>query len=134
MTWSIPIRPLQYHSLVHSNNNSYFFLMESILDVKLTCIFLPVSPLCTLYRRQFSVLQHKFLIHICFLMLLWWHWIMFCTLFWCRIRFLRFISTFPTSTYIDEQQHHSTTLPSYHLYRDNIEQQGFITSIWFKTY
>ena len=26
-----------------------------------------------------------FLIHICFQMLLSWHWIMFCTLFWCII-------------------------------------------------
>ena len=41
------ILPLQYHYVVHSENNSYFFGIGPILDVELTCIFRPRFPLCT---------------------------------------------------------------------------------------
>ena len=48
--------------------------------------------------------------------------------------FWRFIYISPASKHSDEQKNHLKTLPSYHLYTANIEQQVFITSIWFKTY
>ena len=49
MTWSRPRFNLRYNSLVHSKNNDYFVGMGPIRDIELTCIFRPVSPLCTLY-------------------------------------------------------------------------------------
>ena len=51
-----------------------------------------------------------------------------------KMLILKLYIYFPASTHSDEQQHHSTTLPSYHLYIANIVRQGIITSIWFKTY
>ena len=51
-----------------------------------------------------------------------------------KCSFWSFISISPASTHSDEQHHHLTTFPSYHPYRANIERQGFIMSIWFKTY
>ena len=64
---------------------SCFLGIGPIRDVELTCIFRLVSSLCTLNPRYVSVLYHNFLMHIFFQMLLSWHWIMFCTLFWWKI-------------------------------------------------
>ena len=85
-TWSSPRCPFLYHSLVHSKNNSYFVGIGPICDVDLTCIFLTCFfPFYVVSKIGLSTITH-ILIHICFQMLLSWHWIMFCTLFWCRIR------------------------------------------------
>ena len=43
-TGSIPRCPLQSHSMVHSENNSYFFGIGPIRDVDLTCRFRPGFP------------------------------------------------------------------------------------------
>ena len=43
---SIPRCPLQYHSLVHSENNSCFIGIVPIRDVELTCIFRSGFTLC----------------------------------------------------------------------------------------
>ena len=39
MMWYSPNRPLRSHSLVHSENNSYFVVIGPIRDVELTYIF-----------------------------------------------------------------------------------------------
>ena len=85
MPGSSPTFPLRSHSLVHSKNNSHFVGIGPICDIESTCIFCPIFSLCNLYIRYVSLLLNKFLIHICYQMLLSWHWIMFCVLFWCRI-------------------------------------------------
>ena len=46
MTDSSPRCPIQSHSLVHSENNSYFFGIRPIGDVDLTCKFRPEFPPC----------------------------------------------------------------------------------------
>ena len=84
MMWSSPRCPLQYHSLVHSENNSYFLGIGPIHYVDLTCIFRLFFPFYVVPKIGLSTITY-FLIYICFQMLLSWHWIMFCTLFWCRI-------------------------------------------------
>ena len=51
-TGSRPRFPLRSHSLVHSENNSYFLEIGPIRDIELICIFRPVSFVCTLYQIQ----------------------------------------------------------------------------------
>ena len=59
-----------HHSLVHSENNSYFVGIGPIFDVEITCIFRPVFlPLYILLNIGISTIT-LFLLHICFQMLL----------------------------------------------------------------
>ena len=129
--WSSPRYLLRYHSLVHSKNNSYFVGIAPICDVELTCIFWPVFTFVHCIEDSYQYYKIIFLIHICFQMLLSWHWIMFCALFWCRIwkcTFCRYIYNFPVSTHSDEQHHHLTTLPLYRLHTADIERLSSIRS------
>ena len=57
-TWSSPRYSLRSHSMVHSENNSFFIGIRPIHDLYLTCIFIPFLLLCTLHRREVSVLQY----------------------------------------------------------------------------
>ena len=75
----------------------------------------------TLYRNQVSFPQNIFLIHIYFQMLLLWHLIMICALFWCYT-FCSYISFFPVSTHSSKQHHHFLTLPFYYPYTKNTER------------
>ena len=56
------ICPLRYHSLVHSENNSYFVGIGPIRDIELTCIFQPIFIFvrCIKDRSQYYKIFFKY--------------------------------------------------------------------------
>ena len=128
-TWSSPRCPLRSHSLLHSKNNSYSVGIGPIRDVELTWIFWSffypfVRCIEDRYRYYKIIFNTHLFSNVVFMTL---NYVLYLILvknpekgtFW------RYASVFPALTHSYKQQHHSTTLPLYHLYRANIEWQGF---------
>ena len=132
MTWSIRRFPLQYHSLVHSKNNSYFLGIGPIRDIRFTCIFRPICfPLCVVSKIGLSTIRYFFNTHMFSNVV-----IMTLNYLLCHISvqnlenftFCRYIYILPASTHSNKQRHYLTTLPLYHLHTSNIERRSLIGS------
>ena len=117
--------------------HSYFVGIGPICDVEITCIFWPVPPFVSCIKDRPHYYNINFNIHLFSnVVIMTLTYVLYPILVQNpeKCSFWRFISIYPASTHRNEQHHHSTILPSYHLYRANIEQRVIITSIRFKTY